>query len=115
MKKIIFIFIILSLLTLNGCYSVPSQNTKYIIEVYANLGLEFQGSIGAGRNSRSVQGIGKGPNQPIIYEVQGWPVSAVIQNHDDWGAVCINIKNSKGKTLASQCTEAAYGVVSLGV
>lgn len=108
MKQIIYLM--LGLLLLSACQIATEQ--KYTVEVYANPGLEFQGSIGGGGNTRSIQGVGTSQT-PLIYEIEGWPAVAVIQKMQENGAVIVKIKDAKGNVLGQQSTEAAYGIVTV--
>lgn len=116
MNKINIMYIVTLIIVsifISGCGpSIPSQNTKYTIEVYANPGLEFQGNIGGGGNSQSIDGVGRGQT-PVTYEVVGWPAVAVMQKQIEGGTLIVVMKDSKGKIISQQSTSAAYGVVTV--
>lgn len=112
-KNLTIGIILILVLFLSGCVG----ESNYIIRVTANPGLEYSGSYlvmssGGQSVSKTVDGIGGGPDKPIEYSVTGSTVSVAFQKKGTQGTLIVEIlKNNK--VVASSSTEAAYGVVSV--
>jgi len=104
------LLIILFSLLISGCMATDSD---YVIRVTANPGLEYNGSYmvvtsGGQSISKSVDGIGGGPDKPIEYSVKGNIVSVAFQKKGEQGTLIVEILKNE-KVVASSSTQAAYG------